>query len=162
MQRAKGYCPKHYTRLLVHGDPLASRYNMDGPKLCSVDECERKSTSLGLCGMHRRRQLDGEPLVRERERGDGYVNNNGYLIVQIRNRVVPAHRLVMERLLGRTLLSQETVHHKNGDRLDNRLENLELWSSSHPCGQRAVDKLAWAKEILAMYEADETRLREAS
>ncbi len=57
----------------------------------------------------------------------------------------------MEEYLRRPLLPGETVHHKNGVRDDNRLQNLELWSTSQPSGQRVVDKIAWAKEILALY-----------
>lgn len=67
------------------------------------------------------------------------------------------HRFVMEQQIGRPLLPDETVHHINGARDDNRPENLELWSSSHPTGQRVADKVEWAKMILARYqELDKT------
>lgn len=61
------------------------------------------------------------------------------------------HRYVMEQHLGRALLTEETVHHKNGDRAFNDLSNLELFSSHHGPGQRVVDKVAFAIEMLRLY-----------
>ena len=90
--------------------------------------------------------------VRRLTDGRTTVHPEGYVRIAVNGKYRLQHRVVMEQLLGRPLLPEENVHHLNGRRDDNRPENLELWTRSQPPGQRVADKVAWAKEILALYE----------
>lgn len=82
---------------------------------------------------------------------------NGYWYIYLPSkpgrppRIVFEHRYVMEQHIGRRLTKDETVHHVNGLKYDNRLENLELFDSRHGPGQRVVDKVAWAIQLLTDY-----------
>lgn len=86
----------------------------------------------------------------------GWRHQDGYLVANIqypdgRWGLLLQHVLVMEQHLGRYLRKGETVHHKNGVRDDNRIENLELWNTTQPSGQRPCDKIEYAVEILNLY-----------
>jgi hypothetical protein len=68
----------------------------------------------------------------------------------------------MEEYLGRKLEPGENVHHKNGVRDDNRIENLELWTTSQPYGYRVDDAVEEALATLRKYlpEALDSSYRE--
>lgn len=163
---AKGLCHAHRKQQLKTGvtkdlDPRWVKTRI----ICSFPGCQRdrRYVEPDLCKGHYDQRSEGReltPLRTKAPSGSGYVSQSGYHYVydEQTGRYLPKHRLVMERHIGRLLYPEETVHHKNGVRLDNRLENLELWSSSHPPGQRVEDKVAWAAEILSRYQPELLRV----
>lgn len=108
---------------------------------------------------NRQRIKKGLPLCDELLRtGEGFLDGLGYKIIykpghansRKRGRILE-HVWIMSEYLGRPLTKHENVHHKNGIRDDNRIENLELWSKSQPPGQRVKDKIQWCIEFLNRY-----------
>jgi len=83
--------------------------------------------------------------------GGDYITPRGYVIVSVGGHRVRKCRLVAEEKLGRKLNDDEEVHHINGIRKDDDPTNLEVWSHSHPSGQRVRDKIQWAMEFLSRY-----------
>ena len=96
---------------------------------------------------------------RKRKNGEGNIDSNGYKTITKRGHPnqmdakgrIREHIFVMSEHLKRPLFKHESVHHKNGDRLDNRIENLELWSKAQPPGQRVDDKINYFIEFLQAY-----------
>lgn len=160
--KSRGWCHAHYQRWRTHGDVLPG-VPVRRTGRCEVEDCDRQRYARRLCNTHYRRWLQtGDARPEEPIRvvtGEGY-EHHGYWVVPVPAEErwlvggltqVGEHRLVMARVLGRPLDPDESVHHVNGVRTDNRLANLELWSSSHPSGQRVSDKVAWAQQLLARY-----------
>lgn len=128
----------------------------------TCDECGKRIVNKSITGKCKPCFNKSRSGVNHHNWGGGTVNGQGYRILyghkghpnaQTRGTIME-HILVMSEHIGRPLIKGETVHHKNGDRADNRIKNLELWSSGQPQGQRIVDKVEYAREILALYGDD--------
>lgn len=111
---------------------------------CTEDGCSNVAQTAGFCRKHRKTPYTTVETVSEWTK-DGYV---------MTNRGRGEHRLIMEQHLGRALYPNENVHHLNGVRHDNRIENLQLWVTSQPSGQRVTDIVAWAIEMLTRYQPE--------
>lgn len=172
--KSRGWCHGHYQRWYRTGEvgaemPIGRRRH---DPVCQVADCDRDTYAKALCNTHYRRLLaNGDARPDEPIRvvtGGGWLSH-GYWYVPVApeerwladgESQIGEHRLQLARELGRPLAPDEVVHHINGTRTDNRLENLELWCTAHPRGQRIGDKVAFAIDILRRHAPE--RLAEPS
>lgn len=131
------------------GNPITNVRKPSGHIRRGVNLCSTECRSMFRRLSYQTKFPDGNSTHR--------VDRNGYIryVVPGRNggeaKEKLLHRYVMEQHIGRELFSHETVHHINGDRGCNEIQNLELFSSRHGPGQRVIDKVKFALEILRLY-----------
>lgn len=149
----------------THLDNYQKSYKENNRKICqerSKKSQEKKSEYYRLKRRENYRKKRGIPLddpFVKRKAGEGNIDAQGYKTITKRGHPnqmdekgrIREHVFVMSEHLKRPLRKGESVHHKNGDRLDNRIENLELWVTGQPSGQRVEDKIQWCINFLETY-----------
>lgn len=108
---------------------------------CCVIGCTKPAKAADMCWMHyKRKQRTGRTDSGSRMRGTGTVTTHGYVAVASSGKKRQEHRIIAERAIGKQLPIGTEVHHVNGDRADNRGENLVV------CPDRAYHKLLHVRQ----------------
>ena len=126
-----GYSKTHVRRLLIKAD-IKTRTKAEGVKT----SISRKKRHISMTG-----KMSGalNPSYKR-----GYWETNGYLFTRVKGKKRQVHRIIAEKKIGRPLQKHEVVHHINGDKKDNRPENLEVMPRAEHIQLHSNDR--WQKK----------------
>jgi len=171
---SRGLCGTHYAQLrrgVLPGQmtPFEPRWirRINAGKKCKVKDCERNAERALMCMAHYQRvQTHRDPMAYKpiRVNKGRHYHKTGYIVIPAKGHAngnaagsIMEHIKIMSEHLGRPLQKNENVHHRNGIRDDNRIENLELWTRHQPTGTRVRDLIIFARKIIKDYGDDETK-----
>lgn len=137
------FCSKHYQRNKKYGNPTEPYHWLGRPKsgkdfICETCEklfyrspsetikskpryCSRHCAFKGMKG-----QLKTITPIKDRK---WFKSAKGYLVTTIRGKWLWQHRWIVEKHIGRSLKKEEIIHHLNGIKTDNRIDNLAVCSN---------------------------------
>jgi hypothetical protein len=144
----KGYCTKHYQKWKKYGNPEYIK-DLGRPKsginfVCKecgntfyrspseIEKAKKHNSECKFCSKkcgydHSRGKQKKIVPLEEREWKH---NRKGYLSTTVRGKTVLQHRWIIEKHLGRKLKKIEIIHHLNGIKDDNRIENLAVCTNT--------------------------------
>ena len=128
------------------------RIEREKKDILAMDALKRRKEKWGI--KKKRKEESIRNVVGEKI-GDRKITNSGYVNIKTKHGWVPEHRLKMEQHLGRKIAKGEVVHHRDGDKASNEIENLQLMcKSTHSIGIETIHSEDIYRLILKIKELE--------